>query len=288
VTDLAGKVAIVTGGNSGIGRETAVELARMGAQVVIAARNPAKAAAAVKEVKDRTTCGERVATLPIDLASFASVRAFAAAFTTAYGRCDILVNNAGLIVRKRQITEDGHELQFQTNHLGPFLLTNLLHEHLAQSAPSRVVNVASEAHRFGSRIHFDDLDWKQRRHYSGWRAYACSKLMNVLFTRELASRWYDDNITANAAHPGFVGSNFAREGDYGILGRVVMPIARPFAISNAKGAITPVYLASSPDLDGVTGQYFAKCQGVAPTSRAQDEATAKHLWDVSAELTGVT
>jgi retinol dehydrogenase 12 len=285
VTDLTGKIAVVTGGNSGIGKETATELAGMGAQVVIAARNPAKAAAAVKEVKDRTNCGDRITALPLDLTSFASVRAFAASFASMYDRCDILVNNAGLLLRKRATTEDGHEVQFQTNHLGPFLLTNLLHERLAASASARIVNVSSEGHRMGGRgLDFDDLDWQHRR-YSGFRVYCTTKLMNVLFTRQLAARWYDDKITANAVHPGFVRSNFGREGDYGTLGRVVMPIAAPLAISVAKGAKTPVWLASSPDVEGVTGLYFAKCASAKPSAAAQDDAAAKHLWDVSAELT---
>jgi len=285
VTDLTGKVAVVTGGNSGIGKETAVELARMGAQVVIAARNPAKAAAAVKEVKDRTNCGDRVTTLPLDLASFASVRAFPDAFTSAYDPCDILVNNAGLLLRKRAMTEDGHEVQFQTNHLGPFLLTNLMHEQLAASSSARVVNVSSEGHRmFRPTVNFDDLDWQQR-HYRGFRVYCVTKLMNILFTRELAQRWGGEHITANALHPGFVRSNFGREGDYGALGRIVMPIAQPFAISVAKGAQTPVWLASSPDVEGVTGLYFAKCASAQPSAAARDDAAAKELWDVSAELT---
>jgi NAD(P)-dependent dehydrogenase (short-subunit alcohol dehydrogenase family) len=285
VTDLTGKVAVVTGGNSGIGKEAAVELAGMGAQVVIAARNPAKAAAAVKEVKDRANCGDRVTTLPLDLASFASVRAFPEAFTSAHDRCDILVNNAGLMLRKHATTEDGHEVQFQTNHLGPFLLTNLMHEQLAASASARVVNVSSEGHRWGQRgLRFDDLDW-QRRRYSGFRVYCTTKLMNILFTRQLAGRWSDEKIAANALHPGFVRSNFGREGDYGTVGRIVMPIAAPLAISVARGAQTPVWLASSPDVEGVTGLYFAKCASAEPSAAAQDDAAAKQLWDVSAELT---
>jgi NAD(P)-dependent dehydrogenase (short-subunit alcohol dehydrogenase family) len=288
VTDLTGKVAVVTGANSGIGKETAAELAAMGAQVVIAARNPAKAAAAVKEIKDRTHCGDRVTTMPLDLASFASVRAFGGAFTDTFDRCDILVNNAGLMLRKRATTEDGHEVQFQTNHLGPFLLTNLLHDRLAPSDAARVVNVASDAHRMGGRaLKFDDLDWT-RRHYGGFRVYSATKLMNVLFTRELAQRWGHEHITANAAHPGFVRSNFGREGDYGIAGRIVMPIAAPLAISVAKGARTPVFLASSADVEGVTGLYFAKCASTQPSAAACNDATAKQLWDVSAELTGVS
>ena len=187
--DLTGKTAVITGGNSGIGKETAVELARMGAHVVIAARNPAKAAAAVKEVQERTQAGDRVETMPIDLASFASVRAFADAFTQRHDRCDILVNNAGVVLRTRQVTADGHEMQFQVNHLSHFLLTHLLRDTLERSAPARIVNVASEAHRWARRgFDLDDLEWERRR-YRSFRAYAATKLQNVLFTRELAQRW---------------------------------------------------------------------------------------------------
>src|SRR5205085_134561 len=157
MTDLAGKVVVITGGNSGIGKETAVELARMGAHVVIAARNPTRAAAAVKEIKERTRAGDRVETMPLDLASFASVRAFA----DAHDRLDILVNNAGGWLGKRIVTADGHESQFQVNHLSHFLLTNLLRERLVRSAPARVVNIASVAHKNARRgLDFDDLDYE--------------------------------------------------------------------------------------------------------------------------------
>jgi NAD(P)-dependent dehydrogenase (short-subunit alcohol dehydrogenase family) len=286
MTDLAGKVVVITGGNSGIGKETAVELARLGAQVVIAARNPSRAAAAVKEIQERTGAGDRVATMPLDLASFASVHAFADAFTEAYDRLDVLINNAGGVLSKRSVTGDGHESQFQVNHLSHFLLTNLLRDTLVRSAPARVVNIASVAHKNARKaLDFDDLDY-QRRRYRGFRVYSETKLMNILFTRELAKRWDDASVTANAVHPGFVASNFAKEGDVGWWANIGMPLTRPFSISLAQGAITSVYLASSPDVEGITGQYFVKCKVAGPTAAALDDDTAARLWDVSAKLTG--
>jgi NAD(P)-dependent dehydrogenase (short-subunit alcohol dehydrogenase family) len=287
VIDLDGKIAVVTGGNSGIGKETAVALANLGATVVIAARNATKAAAAVKEIQERTGAGERVRTMPIDLASFASVHAFATAFTGAYDRCDILCNNAGLVLRKRIETEDGHESTFQINHLSHFLLTNLLREHLARSDSARVVTVASEAHKFARKgLVLDDLDWNRRR-YRAFGAYGASKLENILFTRELTKRWEGSGITANAVHPGFVGSNFGRENDLGALGNVYMRIARPFAKSNAQGALTSIYACTSPQLENVTGRYLARSAFATPNKRAGDDTTAAKLWQISAELTGV-
>jgi len=285
VTELEGKVAVVTGGNSGIGKEAALALARQGAHVVIAARNPAKAAAAVAEIESAADARGRVETIPIDLASFASVRDFAAAFAREHDRVDILLNNAGLVLRKRVETVDGHETQFQVNHLGHFLLTQLLHDALVRGAPARVVNVSSYAHKtVRNGLDFDDLDWKRRR-YRSFAVYSATKFMNVLFTRELARRSDPDVITANALHPGFVGSNFAREGDLGVFGTVAMPLIRPFAISSAKGALTSIYLSSSPDVEGITGQYFFRGKAVAPIPAALDDAAAARLWEISEKLT---
>ena len=282
---LDGRVAIVTGANSGIGKETAADLAAMGAHVIVAARNPAKAAAAVEEIARRTPA-VTMEHMPLDLASFASVRAFADAFNSRFDRLDVLVNNAGLTLRKRTVTEDGHETQFQVNHLSHFLLTARLHDRLTAAPAARVVNVSSTGHTFArDGLDFDDLDW-ERRKYRGFLVYCATKLANVLFTRELARRENGTKITANAVHPGWVGSNFGREGDMGPLIELAMLAGRPFAISSAAGARTSVYLASSPDVDGITGQYFYKCQVVAPSRAALDDAAAARLWDVSAELTG--
>ena len=286
MTDLGGQIAVITGGNSGIGKETAAALAGMGAHVVIAARNPAKAAAAVQELGRRAP-EATVEHLPLDLASFAAVRAFADTFNARFDRLDVLVNNAGASLRKRTVTEDGHETQFQVNHLSHFLLTALLRERLEAAPAARVINVSSIGHtvpRHG--LDFDDLDWQSRK-YRGFIVYGHTKLANVLFTREYARRAEGSGITANAAHPGWVASNFGREGDMGPFIGVAMILAKPFAISAEAGARTSVYLASSPDVEGVTGQYFYKCRVTKPSDAALDDEAAARLWDVSAELTGV-
>jgi NAD(P)-dependent dehydrogenase (short-subunit alcohol dehydrogenase family) len=287
MAELCGKVAVITGGNSGIGKETAVALARLGAHVVIAARDSAKAAAAVDEVRERAHADDRVETIPLDLASFASVREFARTFAARHDRLDILVNNAGCVLARRILTQDGHEAQFQINHLGHFLLTHLLAEQLVRGAPARVVNVASDAHK-GARngLDFDDLDWARGR-YRGFQAYSRTKLMNILFTRELARRYDPSQITANCLHPGFVASNFAKEGDLGWWGNLGMPLAGLFAISVQQGAVTPVYVASSPDVESITGQYFVKCKTTAPSTAGRDDRAAARLWKISAEITGV-
>jgi len=287
VSALDGRVAVVTGANSGIGKETAAGLAGLGAHVVIAARNPTKAAAAVRDIRERAP-DAAVEYLPLDLASFAAVRAFADTFSVRFDRLDVLVNNAGLSLRQRTVTADGHETQFQVNYLSHYLLTRLLHVQLAAAPSARVVNVSSTGHTFArGGLDFDDLDWERRR-YRGFLVYCATKLANVLFTRELARRFDDSAITANAVHPGFVGSNFAREGDMGPLVGLGMLAVRPFAISSAAGARTSVYLASSADVEGISGQYFYRCQVVSPSTAALDDAAAARLWDVSAQMTGLS
>jgi NAD(P)-dependent dehydrogenase (short-subunit alcohol dehydrogenase family) len=287
VSALDGQVAVVTGGNSGIGKETAVELAAMGAHVIVAARNPAKAAAAVEEIRKRAP-GAAVEHLPLDLASFASVRAFADTFSSRFGALDVLVNNAGASLAKRTVTEDGHETQFQVNHLSHYLLTRLLSDQLEAAPAARVINVSSTGHNFARPgLDFDDLEW-ERRKYRGFLVYCATKLANVLFTRELARRYEDTKLTTNAVHPGWVGSNFGREGDMGFLIGLAMIASRPLMISSSKGAHTSVYLASSPDVSGITGQYFYQCKVAKPSDAALDAAAATRLWDVSAQMTGLS
>ena len=259
----------------------------MGAQVIIAARNPKKAAAAIKEIEQRVPDG-KLEHIPLDLASFASVHAFADAFTSRFDHLDVLVNNAGLTVNKRKVTEDGHETQFQVNHLSHFLLTGLLHDRLMAAPAARVINVSSTGHTVArDGLDFDDLDWEQRK-YHGFRVYCATKLANVMFTREFARRYDDTKMTANAVHPGFVGSNFAREGDMGFFIGIGMLVARPFSISSATGARTSIYLASSPDVDGISGEYFYQCKVAKPSNSALDTAAAERLWDVSAAMTGLS
>lgn len=284
MTELHGQVAVITGGNSGIGKETAAALAGMGAHVIIAARNPTKAAAAVAELQHRTPDAS-VEQMTLDLASFASVRAFAADFAERFDTLHVLVNNAGAVLRSRTITEDGHETQFEVNHLSHFLLTNLLRDRLEHAPAGRIVNVSSTGHTFArSGLDFDDLE-SSRGRYKGFGVYCETKLANILFTRELANRWTATTVTANAVHPGFVGSNFGRERDMGFHGGAAMLALRPFAISSAAGARTSIYLASSPDVNGVSGQYFYKCRVASPSKAALDNAAAARLWDVSAQMT---
>ena len=204
------KTVLITGGNCGIGKETAVGLAKMGAKVVITSRDPAKGQEAVAEVRERT--GGDVETMALDLASFAAIRGFTKKFLNTRDRLDVLVNNAGLILSERTETEEGFETQFGVNHLGHFLLTSLLQERIEGSAPSRIVNVASDAHRFaGQGLDFDDLQLNTG--YRALKAYGRSKLANIYFTRELARRLDRTGVTVNAVHPGSVATRFARDGD---------------------------------------------------------------------------
>jgi NAD(P)-dependent dehydrogenase (short-subunit alcohol dehydrogenase family) len=282
---MLGKTVVITGGNSGIGLETAVGLARMGANIIITARDPEKGKQAVQDIKDRGAT-DAVDLVVFDLASLRSVRAGAAELLDRCPRIDVLVNNAGLVLTTRGETEDGFETTFAVNHLGPFLLTNLLLERIKASAPARIVNVASTAHK-GARkgMDFDDLQATKR--YSGMRVYSASKLANILFTVELARRLEGSGVTANSLHPGTVRTGYGRDGDTsGILG-IGIKIAAPFFLTPTKGAATSIYLASSPDVDGVSGEYFVKCKPRTPSKAARDTAAARRLWDESATLVGL-
>ena len=279
---MAGQVAIVTGANTGIGKETAVGLASRGARVVITSRDAERGAAAVTDIRGRTGSAE-VDAMALDLASFASIHSFAADFLGRFDRLDVLVNNAGLVQRRRTETADGFETTFGVNHLGHFLLTTLLLDRIQASAPARIVVVSSDAHRQARRgLDFEDL--QSQRSYRPFAVYAKSKLANIYFARELARRLEGRAVTANSLHPGFVGSRFARDGDTGILGNILMVVARPLALSPEAGARTSVWLATSPEVEGFTGGYFAKCAPVEPTAIAQDDEAARRLWAVSEEL----
>ncbi len=273
---------LITGGNAGIGKETAVGLARTGARVAITARNAAKGDAAATEIRERVPDAD-VDVVPLDLASFASIRRCAEDVGRRYDRLDVLVNNAGLVQLQRTVTEDGFETTFGVNHLGHFLLTSLLLGQLRASAPARVVVVASNAHKAArTGLDFDDL--QAERGYSSLGAYNRSKLANIYFSRELARRLDGTGVTANALHPGFVGSRLGRDGDAGLAGDLAMIVLRPFALSPKRGARTSIYLASSPDVAGVTGKYFARRRPVATSRVGADDVAARRLWDVSEEL----
>ena len=284
--DMQGKTVVITGGNSGIGLETAATLASMGARVLVTARNADKGRTAVETITQRSGGEGRVQLVVFDLAVLASVRRGAAEILEQAPRIDVLVNNAGLVLTERSETVDGYEATFAINHLGPFLLTNLLLERITASAPSRVVNVASTAHNTARKgMPFDDL--QSTRHYRGMRVYGQSKLANILFTLELARRFEGKDVTANSLHPGSVRTGYGGDGDArGLLGFGIK-IASPFFLLAAKGARTSVYLASSPEVEGISGEYFVKCKPRRPRRWAEDPDAARRLWQVSEELVGL-
>ena len=285
VSDMTGQTVVVTGGNSGIGFETAAALAAMGARVLVTARNADRGRAAVAGIADRTP-GAQVQLVVFDLADLSSVRRGAAEILEQAPRLDVLVNNAGLVLSERRVTVDGYEATFATNHLGPFLLTNLLLDRMRASAPARIVNVASTAHNSARKgMPFDDLQSEGR--YRAMRVYGQSKLANILFTNELARRLEGTRVTANSLHPGTVRTGYGADGDARGLLAVGLKVSGPFFLSPAKGARTSVYLASSAEVDGVSGQYFVKCKPRTPRTWARDPDAAQRLWRVSEELVGL-
>jgi NAD(P)-dependent dehydrogenase (short-subunit alcohol dehydrogenase family) len=279
---LAGRTVLITGGTSGIGRATALGLASMGARVAITGRDRDRTEDAARQI--RAAGGGAVDGFVADLSSQSQVRRLADEVLGALPRIDVLVNNVGGYWNTRHVTADGLERTFALNHLAPFLLTNLLLDRLTQSAPARVVTVASNAQAMG-RIDFDDLQGE--RDYSGARAYNQSKLANVLFTYQLARRLVGSGVTANALHPGVVSTRFGAE-DPGGTQRLFVPFMRPFMKSPTQGAATSIHVASSPDLDTVTGRYFANSKPKKSSQRSYDETVAARLWQVSADLVGLT
>jgi NAD(P)-dependent dehydrogenase (short-subunit alcohol dehydrogenase family) len=298
MSNMEGKTCLVTGATSGIGRATAFELARMGATVVIVARNPGRGEDAMDAVR-AASANASVDLLPADLGSLVQVRQLAREFEIRYPQLHVLVNNAGTIFPARKTTEDGLETTFAVNHLAPFLLTNLLMERLKASAPARIVNVASASHRFGA-IDFARLqgDEKGRRLLPGWRAYNESKLANVLFTYELARRLEGTGVTANCLHPGLVATNAAIESP-GILWHVINRY-RPFLVrfcfglphtflrTPEQGAETAVFLASSPEIEGITGKYFVGKAEARSSKESYDPLLAEQLWRLDEELVGLS
>jgi NAD(P)-dependent dehydrogenase (short-subunit alcohol dehydrogenase family) len=281
---MAGRTVLVTGGTSGIGRATAVGLARLGADVAITGRDHRRTHEAAAEVE--TAGGRRVDAFVADLSSQREVRQLAADALRRLPRIDVLVNNVGGYWNTRRITVDGLERTFALNHLAPYLLTNLLLERLQQHSggPGRVVTVASHAHHQG-RVDFDDLQGE--RSYSGARAYNQSKLANVLFTYELARRMPSTLVTANALHPGVVRTSFGAE-DPARLQRWLVPMLRPLMRSPARGATTSIHVASAPDLEQVTGRYFANSKPTKSSQRSHDQLLSARLWQVSADLVGLS
>ena len=270
---------MITGANAGIGKVAALELAKQGHHIVMVCRSQERGRAAQAEIK-AASGNEQVDLLIADLSVQADIRQLAATFKQDYERLDVLVNNAGAIFDKRQETADGLELTFALNHMGYFLLTDLLLDMLKANAPARIINVSSDAHHRGS-LNFDDL--QHEKSYSGFSVYSDSKLANVLFTYELARRLEGSGVTANTLHPGFVNTNFGSTMS-SIPAFFIGIISRFFAIAPDKGAETIIYLASSPEVEGATGKYFVKKKATRSSSESYDEAVAKRLWEISEQL----
>ena len=278
---LAGKVCMVTGATSGIGKVTARELAQRGAAVVVVGRSQAKSEATVSQLRQQTA-NPSVDFLLADLSSQQEIRRLAREFESRYSRLDVLVNNAGAIMLSRRESVDEIEMTLALNHLAYFLLTNLLLDILKSSAPARIINVSSNSHE-RAKLDFDDPQHRSR--YWGWRAYARSKLANILFSYELARRLEGTGVTVNAVHPGLVGTNLLANN--GALGRLLKVAVGIVGMSPERGARTSIYLATSPEVETVTGGYFFQEQEVPSSGASYDEDDARRLWQLSSDLTGL-
>jgi NAD(P)-dependent dehydrogenase (short-subunit alcohol dehydrogenase family) len=278
---MSGKVVLITGGTSGIGRAAATALAAMGAEVVVTGRNTERGEAALEEIRQKAG-SEKVSLMLADLAVQSEVRGLAKKFRENHDRLDVLVNNAGVVLTERTETPDGLEATLAINHLAPFLLTNLLLDLLKKSAPSRVITVSSEARR-GAKIDFDDL--QSERNYRGFPVYGMTKLANILFTYELAERLRGTSVVANCVHPGAVNTNFAQNnrGPMTLLFRAF----KPFMRSPEKGADTIVYLAAAPEAGWMTGKYLADRKVISSAEEPHDVLGQKRLWAESEKLTGL-
>jgi len=278
---LDGRICLVTGATSGIGQETARGLAGLGAHVVIVGRDRDRAESARKEIIEKSG-NPRVDVLLADLSSLTGIRGLADEFLSSYPALHLLVNNAGTIELARATTVDGFEKTFAVNHLAYFLLTNLLLPRLRASAPARIVNVASEAHRLG-RIDLADL--QSEKSYSAMRVYGTSKLLNVLFTVALAERLAGSGVTANCLHPGAVSTRLGKQN--GAWAKLLIGLLRPFFLTAEQGAANSIFVAASDELDGVSGKYFVKQRAVAPSRRSQRPGLARRVWARSNELVGL-
>ncbi|WP_159084189.1 SDR family oxidoreductase [Saccharobesus litoralis] len=283
---MSNKTVIITGANSGIGKESTIALSKMGAHVVLACRDTAfgkeqHANEVIADIKKQLP-NASLSFIPLDLACFDSIRNFVIRFNQQHSQLDVLLNNAGVVSLEKRQTRDGFELTMATNHLGPFLLTNLLLPVLINTPKSRIVNVSSKAHAKG-KITFSENRIKTRRPYMGLATYADSKLANIYFTQELAERLKGTDTTVNALHPGGVASNIWPDSN-GIIGIIRRHIVKKLK-TPAQGAQTSIYLCSSPDVEQVSGKYFYKKKLKQTCARAKDKATQHKLWQVSAECT---
>jgi len=278
---MKGKVVLITGATNGIGLEAARAIAKKGARVVIVGRNPQK----TQEVAAQLTreSGVEVSGIVGDLSLMRDVRKVAAEFRQKFDRLDVLLNNAGAVFDTFQRTDEGNEMTFALNHLNYFLLTHLLLDMLKANAPSRIVNVSSDAHRIG-KLDLDNL--QAEKGYSSFGAYGRSKLENVMFTYELARRLEGTGVTANTLHPGVVRTGFGHNNG-GIMSAVTS-LLQVFAISAEQGAQTSIYLATSAEVEGVSGKYFVKSKAVKSSAASYDESAWKRLWEISETLTGIS
>jgi NAD(P)-dependent dehydrogenase (short-subunit alcohol dehydrogenase family) len=280
--DMNAKICIVTGGTSGIGWVTSLRLAQWGATVILIGRDVGRGSAAEERIR-RESGNQNVEFFRTDLSVQAQIHQFVHAFTRKYHRLDVLVNNAGTTLLTRHLSVDGLEMTFAVNYLSHFLLTRLLLDTLEASAPSRVINVSSGSHR-GARINFEDLQGEKC--YQFLRAYGQSKLANVLFTYELARRMEGKGVCVNAVHPGFVLTNLGRDNGW-FLHKIIRLIMRLTGISPEEGAETLIYLATSPEVENITGQYFYKMKPVETSPQSYDPEAALRLWKISEDLTGL-
>jgi retinol dehydrogenase-12 len=278
--NMVNKICLVTGATNGIGKVIASDIAIRGAQVVIVGRDTNKTNIIAEEIRN-TSKNANIRTIIGDLSILTDIRRVANEFDSSYDRLDVLVNNAGALYMNRQETSDGFEKTFALNHLNYFLLTNLLLDKLKQSNSARIVSTSSMAHGGIRSLDFEDLPYR-RKSYSAMAVYGESKLCNILFTYELARRLEGTNVTANCLHPGFVASGFGRNN--GTIANIVMTLARPLAISNEKGARTSIYLATSPECEGVSGKYFVKSRPVHSSPYSYNQEAAKTLWELSEKL----
>ncbi|XP_075707042.1 retinol dehydrogenase 14 [Rhinoderma darwinii] len=282
---MRGKTVIITGANCGIGRATAAELLRQQARVILACRDPERAEEAARELREETGDSGEIVVKQLDLSSLKSVRRFCQEVLREEPALDVLINNAGVFQCPYMKTEDGFEMQFGVNHLGHFLLTHLLLGLMKSSAPSRIVVVSSKLYKYGE-INFDDLN--SERSYSRSFAYSRSKLANILFTRELARRLEGTGVTVNVLHPGIVRTNLGRHINIPVLVKPLFNVVSwAFFKSPVEGAQTSVFLASSPEVEGVSGKYFGDCKEEDLLPKAMDDLVARKLWDISEVLVGL-
>ncbi|MFX0137807.1 MAG: SDR family oxidoreductase [Candidatus Hodarchaeota archaeon] len=276
---IEGKICMITGANSGIGKATALGLAELGVSIIMVCRNRERGESAQQEIIEKTG-NKNVDLLICDLSSQEQIHKLVSEFKEKYQDLHVLINNAGIVLSKRNLSVDGIEMNFAVNHLAPFLLTNLLIEILKKSAPSRIINVSSGVHRRAS-LDFDDIQGENKK-YGAFKNYGVSKLAITLFTYELSRKLEGTGVTVNAVHPGVVRSNLGRD-----LPAFSRSFQKTFFKSPRKGAATSIYLASSPDVEGITGKYFVNKQPKRSSEESYNEEYAKRLWEISAEMTNL-